>query len=123
MKTSDSKFVINGNYTASPSGKYLAAGTVFEYHKVEGNSGESRSDGVTEWITSIGPLLETIHVMVNLRNKENFDDFKTFFTRFSHKTQIQELKLNIYFHKSFHLPMKLPILTTHQLKIFPTILN
>lgn len=71
LKTADSKFVINGNYTVSPSAKYDASGTSFEYHRLEGNSLENnkfkRDDGVTEWMTSLGPLLEPIHLMVILK--------------------------------------------------------
>lgn len=71
LKTADSKFVINGNYTVSPSGKYDASGTLFEYHRLEGNSMDNtkfkRTDGVSEWMTSLGPLLEPIHLMVKLK--------------------------------------------------------
>lgn len=44
------------------------AGTTIDYHRFDGNLKEThhpkRSDGVTEWITSSGPLFEPIHLMV-----------------------------------------------------------
>lgn len=57
---------MNGNYTVSPSGTYEVAGTSMKYHRLEGNTNihHKRNDGVTEWITSLGPLLEPVHIMV-----------------------------------------------------------
>jgi hypothetical protein len=70
LKATNGEYVINGNYTVSPSGPYEASGTVFDYHRFDGNLKEThhhkRSDGVTEWITSSGPLFEPIHLMVNM---------------------------------------------------------
>lgn len=59
--------MINGNFTASSSGPYEVGGSIFKYHKLDGNANahQKRSDGVTEWITGVGPLLEPVHLMVN----------------------------------------------------------
>lgn len=69
LKATNGEYIINGNYTVSPSGPYEASGTIFDYHRFDGNLKEThhhkRSDGVTEWITSSGPLFEPIHLMVN----------------------------------------------------------
>lgn len=68
MKSSNGEYIINGNYTVSPIGGYDAAGTTIDYHRFDGNLKEThhhkRNDGVTEWITSAGPLFEPIHLMV-----------------------------------------------------------
>jgi hypothetical protein len=70
LKATNGEYIINGNYTVSPSGPYEASGTIFDYHRFDGNLKEThhhkRSDGVTEWITSAGPLFEPIHLMVNM---------------------------------------------------------
>jgi hypothetical protein len=46
-------------------------GATIDYHRFDGNLKEThhpkRSDGVTEWITSSGPLFEPIHLMVRQR--------------------------------------------------------
>lgn len=68
LKSTDSEYIINGNYTVSPSGSYDVAGSTFEYHRFDGSlkvpHHQKRSDGVTEWITSAGPLFEPVHLMV-----------------------------------------------------------
>lgn len=66
LKSAESKFIINGNYTVSPSGPYEVAGTSLRYHKLDGNANaqNKRNDGVTEWITILGPILEPVHLMV-----------------------------------------------------------
>lgn len=68
LKSTNGEYIINGNYTVSHSGPYDVAGTTVNYHRFDGNLKEThqpkRSDGVTEWITSPGPLYEPIHLMV-----------------------------------------------------------
>lgn len=69
LKTSSGKYVINGDYKFSSSGIYEAAGSVFDYRRIDDllntSAGGSRlMDGVTEWITSIGPTIEPIEIMV-----------------------------------------------------------
>lgn len=70
LKSANSEYIINGNYTVSPSGPYDVSGTTIDYHRFDGNLKDThhpkRSDGVTEWITSSGPLFEPIHLMVKL---------------------------------------------------------
>jgi hypothetical protein len=50
----------------SQTGSYEAAGSVFEYNRIDSDSNQQdkRSDGITEWITSTGPLYEPVHLMV-----------------------------------------------------------
>lgn len=71
LKSTEGEYIINGNYTVSPSGPYEVTGTSFEYHRLDGSlkatHHQKRSDGVTEWITSDGPLFEPIHLMVRIR--------------------------------------------------------
>ncbi|XP_058815718.1 A disintegrin and metalloproteinase with thrombospondin motifs 7-like isoform X1 [Topomyia yanbarensis] len=68
LKSGDhQRFIINGDYTISLSGFYQGAGTIFEYRRVDGlNNGSTSSfrkiEGVTEWITAPGPLLEPIEL-------------------------------------------------------------
>jgi hypothetical protein len=73
MKSTDAKFIINGNYTTSPIGTYKIGGAEFEYfrldekNKVFGN--DMRNDGVTEWLTSSGPLFEPVHLLILSQQK------------------------------------------------------
>lgn len=60
LKRADQEFIINGDHTVSDSDEYNAAGTIFDYHRLDKNN----SDGVTEWITSIGPTTEPVYLMV-----------------------------------------------------------
>lgn len=50
----------------SDSGAYVAAGTIFDYHRIDGTSKPKKTDneGVTEWITATGPITEQIFFMV-----------------------------------------------------------
>ncbi|KAG5675697.1 hypothetical protein PVAND_005581 [Polypedilum vanderplanki] len=69
LKSIESEFIINGNYTATPSGKYYAAGAEFKYHRIDSSSSDSKerddkNDEITEWITCAGPLHNPIHIMV-----------------------------------------------------------
>lgn len=67
LKSSDQKFVINGDYSVSSSGVYEAGGAIFEYQRIDGlkpkKNGE-KVEGVTEWITCTGPTMEAVHLMV-----------------------------------------------------------
>uniref|UniRef100_A0A336LKH9 CSON007946 protein n=1 Tax=Culicoides sonorensis TaxID=179676 RepID=A0A336LKH9_CULSO len=70
LKTRDNRFVINGDYTVSLSGQYEAAGTTFDYRRIDGltnssgQSAERHIEGVTEWITCNGPTTEVVQLMV-----------------------------------------------------------
>lgn len=70
LKYADQKYIINGDYTISPSGIYDAAGAVFDYRRVDipgkntTSNGYRKFEGVTEWITSTGPIIEPVHLMV-----------------------------------------------------------
>lgn len=73
LKSTESKFVINGNYTSSPIGTYEIGGTEFEYFRLDEKSkligSNVRNDGVTEWITSSGPLFEPVHLLILSQQK------------------------------------------------------
>lgn len=80
LKSSDQKYVINGDFTVSLSGPYEAVGTIFDYRRIDGltngsSQGNKKIDGVTEWITCTGPTSEPIHLMVclNFFNKIKAD--------------------------------------------------
>ncbi|EAA13911.4 AGAP010003-PA [Anopheles gambiae str. PEST] len=69
LKTADQRFFINGDYTISLSGHYIAAGTVFDYRRVDGlNNGSNSSfrhvEGITEWVTALGPTNEPVQVFL-----------------------------------------------------------
>lgn len=70
LKTTDNRYIINGDFTVSLSGQYEAAGTTFDYRRIDGltnssgQSGERQIEGVTEWITCMGPTTDPIHLMV-----------------------------------------------------------
>jgi len=69
LKAADGRFIINGDYTVSLSGLYEAAGTVFDYRRLDGLTNSSSKherpiEGVTEWITCTGPTYEPIYLMV-----------------------------------------------------------
>jgi ADAM-TS Spacer 1 len=72
LKTADQRFLLNGDYAVSLSGFYDAAGTMFDYRRIDGlTNGSSQSfnkkiESVTEWITCSGPTSEAVHLMVNL---------------------------------------------------------
>lgn len=59
-------FVFNGENRMSESRSYEAAGTTFDYHRIDGIQ---HSEGVTEWITSVGPVREPVELLVILLNK------------------------------------------------------
>ena len=68
LKSTDSKYIINGDYSVSENGPYEAAGSIFDYFRVDSSNTskiQKRSDGVTEWITSPGPTYEPVHLMVS----------------------------------------------------------
>ncbi|XP_061511351.1 thrombospondin type-1 domain-containing protein 4 [Anopheles gambiae] len=69
LKTADQRFFINGDYTISLSGHYIAAGTVFDYRRVDGlNNGSNSSfrhvEGITEWVTALGPTNEPVQMFL-----------------------------------------------------------
>lgn len=55
------EYIINGDY----SGLYEAAGTMFDYRRIDDN--RQKKEGVTEWITCTGPTTEPVNLMVSLR--------------------------------------------------------
>lgn len=60
---------MNGDYTITPSGIYETAGTVFDYKRIDtppSTNLQKKVEGVTEWITAIGPTTEPLHLMVTL---------------------------------------------------------
>lgn len=61
LRTSNQKYIFNGDNTESESGSYEAVGAVFDYHRIDGLQ---HGDGVTEWITCTGPITEMIELMV-----------------------------------------------------------
>jgi len=52
---------LNGDNAVSESGSYEAVGAVFDYHRIDG---AQDSNGVTEWITSVGPIRDSLQLMV-----------------------------------------------------------
>ncbi|XP_070496473.1 thrombospondin type-1 domain-containing protein 4 isoform X2 [Chironomus tepperi] len=68
LKSTEAKFIINGNYTSSPVGTYNIGGAEFEYFRLDEKNkligSNLRNDGVTEWITSNGPLFEPVHLLI-----------------------------------------------------------
>lgn len=57
------KYVINGENAMSKTGLYNAAGTSFDYHRID-ELKDNRKAGVTEWITATGPTTESMNLMV-----------------------------------------------------------
>lgn len=57
--------MFNGDNVISDSGAFEAAGTLFDYHRIDG---DHQHEGVTEWITAIGPIKESLELMVNPHN-------------------------------------------------------
>lgn len=68
LKRADHSFIINGDNKISESGVYNAAGTTFDYRRIDDaiESSDENTEGVTEWITATGPIRETIHLLVSL---------------------------------------------------------
>lgn len=69
MKQSDQTSIINGNNRISESGVYEAAGTTFEYRRIDDaiEDSDENIEGVTEWLTATGPISESIHLSVIFR--------------------------------------------------------
>lgn len=61
LRTSKEDSIFNGENAVSESGSYEAVGATFDYHRIDG---AHDSNGVTEWITSIGPIRESLQLMV-----------------------------------------------------------
>lgn len=68
LKRADQTSIINGNNRISESGVYDAAGTTFEYRRIDDaiESSDEDIEGVTEWLTATGPISESIHLLVIL---------------------------------------------------------
>lgn len=62
-ESDDGKYVINGDYVLSKTGLYRAAGTTFDYRRID-ELKSNKNAGVTEWITSTGPTTESLNLMV-----------------------------------------------------------
>lgn len=65
LKTESEKYVLNGEFSITPSGIYEAAGTVFDYKRIDSPT-QKKVEGVTEWITAIGPTTEPLHLMASV---------------------------------------------------------
>ncbi|KAM8717604.1 hypothetical protein ACLKA7_004322 [Drosophila subpalustris] len=61
LRTSEQKSIFNGENEISESGSYEAVGTTFDYHRIDG---VQHGEGVTEWITSTGPIKEAVELWV-----------------------------------------------------------
>ncbi|XP_030561294.1 thrombospondin type-1 domain-containing protein 4 isoform X1 [Drosophila novamexicana] len=61
LRTSEQKSIFNGENEVSESGSYEAAGTTFDYHRIDG---VQQGEGVTEWITSTGPIKDPVELLV-----------------------------------------------------------
>ncbi|EDX04551.1 thrombospondin type-1 domain-containing protein 4 isoform X1 [Drosophila simulans] len=68
LRTSKELAIFNGENTVSESGSYEAVGAVFDYHRIDG---AEDSHGVTEWITSIGPIRDSLQLMVFTKSANN----------------------------------------------------
>lgn len=66
LKSDSGKYVLNGDFSITPSGIYDAAGTVFDYKRIDTPNSHKKVEGVTEWITAIGPTTEPLHLMVGI---------------------------------------------------------
>lgn len=72
LKSDSQKYVINGDFSITPSGIYDAAGTVFDYKRIDTPANSHKKvEGVTEWLTAIGPTSEPVHLMVNEKGTES----------------------------------------------------
>lgn len=61
LRTSEQKSIFNGENQISDSGSYEAVGTTFDYHRIDG---VQQGEGVTEWITSTGPIRDAVELLV-----------------------------------------------------------
>ncbi|XP_043654552.1 thrombospondin type-1 domain-containing protein 4 isoform X2 [Drosophila teissieri] len=68
LRTSKEVSIFNGENSVSESGSYEAVGAVFDYHRIDG---AEDSNGVTEWITSIGPIRDSLQLMVYTKSANN----------------------------------------------------
>ncbi|KAH8287902.1 hypothetical protein KR018_006958, partial [Drosophila ironensis] len=68
LRTSKEESIFNGENTVSESGTYEAVGTTFDYHRIDG---AQDSVGVTEWITSVGPIRDSLQLMVYTKTPNN----------------------------------------------------
>lgn len=66
LKSESGKYILNGDFSITPSGIYEAAGTVFDYKRIDtaAKHNQKKVEGVTEWITAIGPTTDPLHLMV-----------------------------------------------------------
>ncbi|XP_070854221.1 thrombospondin type-1 domain-containing protein 4 isoform X1 [Drosophila suzukii] len=68
LRTSKEISIFNGDNAVSESGSYEAVGAVFDYHRIDGTQD---SNGVTEWITSVGPIRDSLQLMVFTKTPNN----------------------------------------------------
>lgn len=71
LKTTDNRYIINGDFIVSLSGLYEAVGATFDYRRLDGLTNVSKQtgnqiEGVTEWITCTGPTTDAIQLMVRV---------------------------------------------------------
>ncbi|XP_036321209.1 thrombospondin type-1 domain-containing protein 4 isoform X3 [Rhagoletis pomonella] len=61
LRSPDQKYIFNGDNMASDSGAYEALGAIFDYHRIDGLQ---QGEGVTEWITCLGPIRDMLELMI-----------------------------------------------------------
>ncbi|BFF94988.1 thrombospondin type-1 domain-containing protein 4 [Drosophila madeirensis] len=66
LRTSQQQNIVNSESNVSESGSYEALGTIFDYHRIDG---VQNSDGVTEWITSSGPIRDSLEILLFGNNR------------------------------------------------------
>ncbi|XP_033236343.1 thrombospondin type-1 domain-containing protein 4 isoform X2 [Drosophila pseudoobscura] len=66
LRTSQQKSIVNSESNVSESGSYEAVGATFDYHRIDG---VQNSEGVTEWITSTGPIRDSLDLLVFGKNR------------------------------------------------------
>lgn len=107
MLKHDHSYIINGDNSISDSGVYRAAGAIFDYRRIDDaiETSDENSEGVTEWITATGPIRESVHLMVRIRDIQHFSPYDSkkvgwlcsilfYFIRFSVKAKIPESNMN-----------------------------
>ncbi|KAH8410574.1 hypothetical protein KR009_003813 [Drosophila setifemur] len=68
LRTPKEESIVNGENIVSESGSYEAVGSTFDYHRIDG---AVDTNGVTEWITSVGPIRESLQLMVFTKTPNN----------------------------------------------------
>ncbi|XP_030384186.1 thrombospondin type-1 domain-containing protein 4 [Scaptodrosophila lebanonensis] len=61
LRVPELEYVFNGENMVSESASYEVAGATFDYHRIDG---VEQGEGVTEWITAIGPITAQLDLLV-----------------------------------------------------------